>query len=75
VPDLPSPTDTKGRNRLHTQLAPVLPQDPDFRARHAQVRTEIAPAIELRDAAIRHKVPFGVAVFDAWSLAEEVGRA
>jgi hypothetical protein len=74
-PDLTIPTDTKGRNRLHRQVDPVLLQDPDFRARHEQFRTKIALAIELIEEAIRHKVPFGVVVFDAWSLAEDVVRA
>jgi DDE superfamily endonuclease len=66
------PTDTKGRNRLHKQVDPLLLQDPEFRARHEQFRTKIALAIELVEEAIRHKVPFGVVVFDAWSLAEEL---
>jgi DDE superfamily endonuclease len=74
-PDLKIPTDTKGRNRLHRQVDPVLLQDPDFRARHEQFRTKIALAIELIEEAIRHKVPFGVVVFDAWYLAEDVVRA
>jgi DDE superfamily endonuclease len=74
-PDLQIPTDTKGRNRLHKQVDPVLLQDPDFRARHEQFRTKIALAIELIEEAIRHKVPFGVVVFDAWYLAEDVVRA
>ena len=71
-PELRIPTDKKARNRLHKQVDPVLLQDPEFRARHAQFRTKIALAIELREEAIRHKVPFGVVVFDAWSLAEEL---
>jgi hypothetical protein len=69
-PNLKIPTDTKGRNRLHKQVDPVLLQDPEFRARHEQFRTKIALAIELVEEAIRHKVPFGVVVFDAWYLAE-----
>jgi DDE superfamily endonuclease len=73
-PDLKIPTDTKGRNRLHKQVDPVLLQDPEFRARHEQFRTKIALAIELVEEAIRHKVPFGVVVFDAWYLAEDLVR-
>ncbi len=71
-PDLQIPTDNKGRNRLHQQVDPVLLQDPAFRARHEQFRTKIARARELVEAAIRHKVPFGVVVFDAWYLAEDL---
>ena len=71
-PELQIPTDRKGRNRLHQQVDPMLLQDPAFRARHEQFRTKIALAIELVEAAIRHKVPFGVVVFDAWYLAEDV---
>jgi Transposase DDE domain len=48
--------------------------DPDFRARHEQFRTKIALAIELVEEAIRCKVPFGVVVFDAWYLAEDLVR-
>ena len=73
-PDLKIPTDTKGRNRLHRQVDPVLLQDPECRARHEPFRTKIALAIELIEEAIRHKVPFGVVVFDAWSLAEDLVR-
>ena len=71
-PDLKIPPDKKARNRLHQQVDPVWLQDPDFRARHEQFRTKIALAIELVEAAIRRKVPFGVVVFDAWYLAEDV---
>jgi hypothetical protein len=51
----------------------VLLQDPEFRARHEQFRTKIALALELVEEAIRRKVPFGVVVFDAWYLAEDLG--
>ena len=50
----------------------MLLQDPAFRARHEPFRTNIALAIELVEAAIRHKVPFGGVVFDACYLAEDV---
>ena len=74
-PDVKIPADKKARNRLHQQVDPVLLQDPEFRARHEQFRTKIALAIELVEAAIRHKVAFGVVVFDAWYLAEDVVQA
>jgi hypothetical protein len=73
-PDLKIPTDVKARNRLHKQVDPVLLQDPEFRVRHEQFRTKIVLAIELVEEAIRCKVPFGVVVFDAWYLAEDVVR-
>jgi SRSO17 transposase len=73
-PDLKIPTEKKARNRLHKQVDPVLLQDPEFQARHEQFRTKIALAIELVEEAIRSKVPFGVVVFDAWYLAEDVVR-
>ena len=73
-PALEIPTNTKARNRLHKQVDPVLLQDPDFQARHEQFRTKIALAIELVETAIRQKVPFGVVVFDAWYLAEDLVR-
>jgi SRSO17 transposase len=71
-PELKIPTERKARNRLHKQVDAVLLQDPEFRARHEQFRTKIALAIELIEEAIRSKVPFGVVVFDAWYLAEDV---
>jgi hypothetical protein len=71
-PELKIPTERKARNRLHKQVDPVLLQDPEFRARHERFRTKIALAIELVEEAIRHKAPFGVVVFDAWYLAEEL---
>jgi Transposase DDE domain len=49
-----------------------LLQDPEFRARHEQFRTKIALAIDLVEEALGRKVPFGVVVFDAWYLAEDL---
>jgi hypothetical protein len=71
-PELKIPSEKKARNRLHQQVDPALLQDLEFRARHEQFRTKIALAIDLVEEAIRHKVPFGVVVFDAWYLAEDV---
>jgi SRSO17 transposase len=71
-PDQTIPTKTKARARLHKELDPILLTDPDFAALHAQFRTKIALGIELIEAAIRRKVPFGVVVFDGWYLAEEL---
>jgi hypothetical protein len=71
-PELQMPTERNARNRLHTQVDPVWRQDPEVRARHAQFRTQIALAIELVEEASRHQVPFGVVVFDAWYLAEDL---
>jgi DDE superfamily endonuclease len=73
-PELKIPTEKKVRNRLHKQVDPVLLQDPEFRARHEQFQTKIVLAIELIEEAIRRKVPFGVVVFDAWYLAEDLVR-
>ena len=73
-PDVKIPTDKKARSRLHKQVDPVLLQDPAFRSRHEQFRTKIALAIDLVEGAIRHKVPVGVVVFDAWYLAEDLVR-
>jgi hypothetical protein len=50
----------------------VLLQDPECRARHEQFQTKIALAIDLVEAAIGRKVSFGVVVFDAWYLAEDL---
>jgi DDE superfamily endonuclease len=72
VPALEMPTHTKARHRLHTQVDPVWLQDPDFQARHEPFRTTMALAIALVETAIRQQVPFGVVVFDAWYVAEDV---
>jgi DDE superfamily endonuclease len=69
-PELKIPRERQARNRLHKQVDPVWLQDPECRARHERCRTNIALAIDLGEEAIRHKVPFGVVVCDAWSLAE-----
>jgi hypothetical protein len=73
-PDLKIPTDTTGRHRLHKQVDPMWLQEPEFRARHEPCRTTIALALELVEEAIRHQVPVGVVVFDAWYLAEDLVR-
>src|SRR6266705_1264653 len=39
---------------------------------HQQFRTKIDLGIELLEAAIQHKVPFRVLLFDSWYLAEEL---
>jgi hypothetical protein len=74
VPDLLIPREKKARNRLHKQVDQVLLEDPEFRARHEPFRTKIALALDLVEEAIRSKVPFGVVVFDAWYLAEDLVR-
>jgi SRSO17 transposase len=71
-PGRPIPTKKQERTRLHKEVDPILRQDPAFVALHAQFRTKISLAIELVEAAIRHKVPFGVLLFDGWYLAEEL---
>ena len=73
-PALQIPTNTKAGNRLHQEVDPVLLQDPEFRARHEQFRTKITLAIDLVEEAIGRKGPFGVVVFDAWYLAEDLVR-
>jgi hypothetical protein len=66
------PKQKKERTRLHKVVDPVLLQDPAFVALHQQFRTKIRLAIDLIEAAIRHKVPFGVLLFDGWYLSEEL---
>jgi SRSO17 transposase len=69
-PDRLIPTKKKDRARLHKEVDPVLLDDPDFQKLHQQFRTKIDLGIALLEAAIRHKVPFGVLLFDSWYLAE-----
>jgi hypothetical protein len=68
------PRQHNARTRMHTPGAPVWLVEPACRARQAQVRTTMARAIALVDAAIRCHGRVGVGVFDAWSLAEDVVR-
>jgi Transposase DDE domain len=69
-PDRVIPLIKQERARLHKEVDPVLLQDPDFQALHAPFHTKIDLAIDLLEAAIRHKVPFGVLLFDGWYLSE-----
>jgi SRSO17 transposase len=71
-PDRPMPTTKKARARFHKEVDPTLLDDPDFQKLHTQFRTKIDLGIALLDAAIQHKVPFRVLLFDSWYLAEEV---
>jgi len=71
-PDRPIPTTKKDRARLHKAVDPVWLDAPDFQTLHQQFRTKIDLGIELLEAAIRHKVPFSVLLFDSWYLADEL---
>jgi SRSO17 transposase len=71
-PDRPIPTQKKERARFHKTVDPVLLEDPDFQTLHQQFRTKIDLGIALLEAAIQHKVPFSVLVFDSWYLADEL---
>jgi SRSO17 transposase len=71
-PDRPIPTPKKERARFHKAVDPVLLDDPDFQTLHQQFRTKIDLGITLLEAAIQHKVPFSVLVFDSWYLADEL---
>ena len=72
-PDRPIPTQKKARTRLHKAVDPVLLEAPDFQQLHQQFRTKIDLGIALLEAAIQHKVPFSVLLFDRWYLADELG--
>jgi hypothetical protein len=51
---------------------PILLADPSFQKLHAQFRTKIELGIALLEAAIQHKLPFRVLLFDSWYLSEEL---
>ena len=74
LPTRQSPTNPQARHRLHQQVAPVWREAPDVRKRPEPFQTQLALAVELGEEAIRPKVPGGVVVFDAWSLAEDVSQ-
>jgi hypothetical protein len=65
------PKKKKERTRFHKEVDPVLVQDPEFQVLHQQFRTKIELATELVEAAIRHKLPFSVVLFDSWYLAAD----
>jgi DDE superfamily endonuclease len=69
-PDQEIPKAKKARQQFHKQVDPVLLTDPEFTALHQQFRTKVDLAIELVEAAIAHKLPFSVVLFDSWYLAE-----
>jgi hypothetical protein len=71
-PDRAIPTAKKARTRFDKEVDPLLLTDGAFAALPAQFRTKIALAIELLEAALRHKVPFDVVLFDGWYLAEDL---
>ena len=71
-PHRPIPTTKKERARLHKEVDPLLLEDSAFQKLHQQFRTKIDLGIELLDAAVQHKVPFSVLLFDSWYLAEEL---
>ena len=71
-PDRLIPTKKKERTRLHKAVDPILLEDPAFQELHQQFRTKIDLGIDLLEAAIQHKVPFRVLLFDSWYLAEEL---
>jgi DDE superfamily endonuclease len=70
-PDRAIPNRKKERTHFHKQVDPVLLQDPEFQGLHQQFRTKIELATELVAAAIGHKLPFSVVLFDSWYLAAE----
>ena len=71
-PDRLIPTTKKDRAQLHKEVDPVLLDDADFQQLHQQFRTKIDLGMELLEAAIRHKVPWSVLLFDSWYLADEL---
>ena len=71
-PERPIPTKKKERQRFHKEVDPSLLQDPAFLALHEQFRTKIDLAIELVESAMRHKLRFGILLFDGWYLSEEL---
>jgi DDE superfamily endonuclease len=71
-PDRPIPKPKKERARFHKEVDPILLAEPNFQKLHQQFRTKIDLGIALLEAAIQHKVPFSVRLFDSWYLAEEL---
>ena len=72
VPDVPRPTAKHARQRRQQPVDPVWLQAPACQARPEPCRTHIALAIARVEAAIRHPVPWGVMVVEAWDVAADV---
>src|SRR5437016_891635 len=71
-PDRPIPRTKKERARFHKAVDPILLEDSNFQTLHEQFRTKIDLGIALLEAAIQHKLPFRVLLFDSWYLGEEL---
>jgi DDE superfamily endonuclease len=71
-PDRLIPRTKKERARFHKAVDPILLEDPNFQKLHEQFRTKIDLGIALLEAAIQHKLPFRVLLFDSWYLSEEL---
>jgi hypothetical protein len=71
-PDRLIPRTKKERARFHKAVDPILLDDPNFQKLHEQFRTKIDLGIALLEAAIQHKLPFRVLLFDSWYLSEEL---
>src|SRR5439155_17086806 len=71
-PDRPIPRTKKERARFHKAVDPILLGDPNFQKLHEQFRTKIDLGIALLEAAMQHKLPFRVLLFDSWYLVEEL---
>jgi SRSO17 transposase len=70
-PDREIPKRKKERTQFHKLVDPVLQQDPAFQALEQAFHTKIELASELVEAAIGHKLPFRVVLFDSWYLAAD----
>ena len=68
-PEREIPVKKKERAQFHKVVDPVLLEDPEFQTLHQQFQTKIDLAKELVGAAIGHKLPFSVVLFDSWYLA------
>lgn len=65
------PVKKKERAQFHKEVDPLLEADPAFQALQQEFHTKIDLAKELVGAAIGHKLPFSVVLFDSWYLAED----
>jgi hypothetical protein len=70
-PDQEIPKRKKERTQFHKRVDPTLQKDPAFQALEQDFHTKIELASELVVAAIGHKLPFSVVLFDSWYLAPD----
>lgn len=73
-PDRAIPRTKKARERLHTEVDPILLTDAAFTALADEFHTKITLAGDLSEQAIANQLPFQTVLLDSWFLSPELVR-